>query len=324
MKTVVVTKYGGPEVLRVVDTPMPEVGPGQVLIAVKSAGINFADLMSRAGTYPLAPKPPFTPGFEVAGIVEKVGEGVSFPAVGAKVAAMLFKSGGYAEYVTIDAASAVPIPGGLDFAQATALLVQGLTAYFLLQESAKMEAGQSVLVSGAAGGVGSLAVQIAKKLGAGNVVGLVSTDAKAALVKALGATSAVNYTEARWSEQVKAAMGGKGADIFLDATAGTDGEGYATLASGGQWIIYGSQSGSDNLGSINIGQLIFDNKTIRGFSIYSVAPEKIGAALQQLMTWAVSGELRLITGDAFPLADVAAAHTAIAERRTTGKVTLTV
>ena len=294
-----------------------------MLIEVRAAGINFADLLAREGKYPSGPKPPFVPGMEAAGIVTSLGAGVTMPAVGTRVAA--FVTGGYAEYALADAAQAVPLPEGLDFAPATALLVQGLTAYFLLQRAAGLKPGQSVLVSAAAGGVGSLAVQIAKKLGAGTVIGTASTPKKRDWVKSLGADATIDYTHSGWAEAVKAASGGKGVDIFLDATGDTAGGGLKPLGPGGIWVIYGSQQGAHGgLSGPELAGILFNSQTIRGFTMYSVLHDgpAIADALRDMIGWAVSGELCIESGDRFPLAQAAHAHEAIIGRRTTGKVVL--
>jgi len=323
MKTIEVTEYGGPEVLQVVEKPRPAPGPGQVLIEVKAAGINFADLMSREGTYPAGPKPPCVLGMEAAGIVAAVGAGVTTPAVGTRVTALV--QGGYAEYALAEAAQAVPLPEAVDFAAATALLVQGLTAYFLLKRAGEVKPGQSVLVNAAAGGVGSLAVQIAKIFGAGRVLGTASTEEKRAWVRQLGADETIDYTQDGWADAVKAATDGRGVDLFLDATGDTSGGGLKPLAPGGTWVVYGSQQGAP--GGLTGGELmgiIGQSQTIRGFTLYSVIPDTqaIATALHDLLTWTTEGRLQVQTSDRFPLAQAAKAHIAIAERRTTGKVVL--
>ena len=324
MKAIEVSQYGGPDALQLVEKPRPEPGPGQVLVEVKAAGINFADLMSREGIYPAGPKPPFVPGLEVAGVVTAVGDGVTTPIVGARVAALV-QNGGYAEYALADAAQAVPLPDSLEFATATALLVQGLTAYFLLKRGGELKPGQSVLVNAAAGGVGSLAVQLAKIFGAGRVLGTASTEEKRTLVRQLGADDAIDYTQNGWADAVKAATEGGGADIFLDATGDTESGGLKPLAPGGTWVIYGFQQGAHGglTGGVMAG-MIGQGTTVRGFTLYSVLsdPEAIAAALHDLLTWTAEGRLQVQTDDRFPLAQAAEAHTAIAARRTTGKVVL--
>jgi len=324
MKAIYVTQNGGPEVLQLAERPELQVGDGQLLIDVRASGINFADLMARAGTYPAAPKPPMTPGMEVAGTVAAVGANVQGFAVGDRVMSMLAAGGGYAEQAVTDAHMAVKLPDDLDFAPATALLVQGLTAYFLLKE-APLAPGESVLVNAAAGGVGSLAVQIAKLMGAGTVVGTASTDEKRQMVQRLGADAAVNYTQKGWSDEVLRATNGRKIDVFLDATGELDGEGFQTLGEGGRWMIYGSQSGNvAPLAAERVLSMVGTCQVIRGYNLYSAMkdPAGLGAALQELIGWATSGKLVIESGDRFPLSQAKEAHEAIAARKTTGKVVL--
>ena len=323
MKAIEVTKSGGAEVLQVVEKPRPEPGPGQILIEVKAAGINFADIMARTGTYPAAPRPPFVPGMEAAGIVAAVGEGVTSFKAGDRAAAIIGTSGGYAEYALADAATAAPVPQALDFPRASALLIQGLTAHGLLSLAVPEIKGKTVLISAAAGGVGSLAVQVAELLGAGTVIGLASTDEKRAKVKELGADFAVDYTQDGWAEQVKAVTGGKGADIFLDASGDNKGGGVKPLAKGGHWVVYGAQSSSDTgLSGPDLLSMLFNAQTLRGWTLYEVPAETIAETLKQLIAWTLDGSLSVIGEDKFPLAEAAQAQRAIESRRTTGKVVL--
>jgi len=322
MKAIQVTRSGGPEVLQLIDQPTPTPGPGQILIEVKAAGINFADLMAREGHYPPAPPPPFVLGVEAAGIVTAVGEGVTNFKSGDRAAAII-STGGYAEYALADAATAAPVPEALGFPEVSALLVQGLTAHGLLSLAVPEIKGKTVLISAAAGGVGSLAVQIAKLLGAGTVIGLASTDEKRAKVKELGADFAVDYTQEGWAEQVRAITDGKGADVFLDASGDNKGGGVKPLARGGYWIVYGAQSSSETgLSGSDLLSMLFNAQTLRGWSLYGVPTATIAATLKQLIAWTLSGELTIIAKDKFALADAAEAHRAIETRRTTGKVVL--
>lgn len=321
MKAIEVAQFGGPETLQVTEKPTPEPGTGQILIEVKAAGINFADLVAREGHYPPIPSAPFVPGFEAAGVVAKVGDGVTTWKPGDRVASLV--QNGYAEFALADAAQAAPVPDTLGFPEATALLIQGLTAYMLLTAAVPEITGKSVLISAAAGGVGSLAVQIAKLLGAGSVIGLASTEAKRAKVKELGADTALDYTQADWAAQVKAATGGNGADIFLDASGDNENGGLKPLAKGGHWVVYGAQSASEaGLSGAALQGMIFGGQTLRGYSLYEATPEAIAEALKQLVAWTGGGRLTIIAHDKFALADAAEAHRAIAERRTTGKVVL--
>lgn len=325
MKAIYMTENGGSEVLKMAERPDLQAGDGQLLIDVRASGINFADLMARQGTYAPAPKPPMTPGLEVAGTVANVGASVQGFVVGDRVMSLLpTGGGGYAEQAVVEAQNAVKLPDELDFAPATALLVQGLTAYFLLKE-APLAQGESVLVNAAAGGVGSLAVQIAKLMGAGTVIGTASTPEKRQMVEGLGADVAVDYTQSGWAEKVKAATNGRGVDVFLDATGELDGEGFETLAEGARWMIYGAQSGSfGSLPGERTGVMLFKSLTLRGYILYHSAQDvaRLQAALQELIGWTTSGQLKIDSGHRFPLSQAAQAHEAIAARKTTGKVVL--
>ena len=218
MKAVRINETGGPEVLRLEEIEIPQPRPGEVLIKVAAAGINYADLAQRQGRYLTATRLPSTLGMEVAGTVEAHGGGPAAPAVGTRVAALCY--GGYAEYAIAPASGVIPIPDSLDFAHAAALPLQGLTAYQLLRESARLQTGERVLVHAAAGGVGTLAVQIAKLMGAGQVIGTASTVEKLELVRRLGADVGINYTEGDWVEQVRSATGGRGVEIVLEMVGG--------------------------------------------------------------------------------------------------------
>lgn len=264
-----------------------------------------------------------TPGLEVAGTVANMGANVQGFAVGDRVMSLL-QTGGYAEQAVVPAQTAVKLPDELDFAPATALLVQGLTAYFLLKE-APLAQGESVLINAAAGGVGSLAVQIAKLLGAGTVIGTASTAEKRQMVEGLGADVAVDYTQSGWAEKVKEATNEHGVDVFLDATGELDGEGFEALAEGARWMIYGAQSG--NFGSLpgeRAGTMLFQGLTLRGYNLRRTAQDatSLQAGLQELIGWTTSGQLKIDSGHRFPLAEAAQAHEAIAARKTTGKVVL--
>lgn len=324
MKAVQVTRSGGPEVLQLVDLPTPAPGPGQILIEVKAAGINFADLVAREGHYPPAPPPPFVLGYEAAGVVSAVGEGVTGWTPGDRALAATSQNctNGYAEYAAVDAQRAARLPESVGFAEATALLIQGLTAHGLLTLTVPEIRGKSVLISAAAGGVGSLLVQMAKLLGAGTVIGLASTGEKRTQVQTLGADAAIDYTQDGWPEQVKAATGGAGVDIYLDASGDSRG-GLKPLAKAGYWIVYGAQSQSETaLTGANLTGMIFGVQTVRGWNLNEMPSATVGATLTQLITWAADGSLKIIARDRFPLADAARAHRAIAARKTTGKVVL--
>lgn len=318
MKIVEVRKFGGPEVLQILEEADAPPQAGQIAIDVKAAGINFADIMAREGIYPGVKTAPFRPGYEIAGVVTARGAGVEGFSEGARVMAFV-PLGGYTSRIVLNAADVIPLPEGLDFAPATALLIQGLTAYFLL-EAGELRAGQSVLIPGAAGGVGSLAIQIAKLRGAGKVIGLASPS-KHDRVRSLGADVALDYTQSGWSQQVLAETEGQGIDIFLDSQGDLGSEAFDALGQKAHWLLYGGQGMRGNaLPQERLGKMIGKNMTLRGYSLYGdVASFQRG--LTEMFAWVLSGKLQ-IDVLRFPLADVARAQEAISNRQTTGKIVL--
>ncbi len=317
MNVIEVKQFGGPEVLQLVEEPTPAPQEGQIVIEVKAAGINFADIMAREGIYPDVPSAPFRPGYEVAGTVSQRGEGVQGFQRGTRV--MAFIPGGYASHAALDTASAYVLPDDLDFAPATALLAQGLTAYFLL-ETGQLSPGQTVLIPGAAGGVGSLAVQIAKLKGAGKVIGLASPS-KHDLVRSLGADAVFDYTQPGWSKSVMAEAGEAGVSVFLDSQGDLSSEAFDTLGPKAHWLVYGVQSGSGSPLSVDrLWPMLSNNITLRGYNVYSNVADW-GRGVEEMLGWATSGKLKIST-QSFPLADAAKAHEAISARQTTGKVVL--
>src|SRR5437764_8216282 len=323
MKAIRINETGGPEVMHMEEIEIPTPKEGEVLVKVAAAGINFADLAQRQGAYLTRTRTPMTPGFEFAGTVAACGPGVSFPTEGTRVVA--FGDGGYAEYALARANTVIPIPPDLDFAHAAAFPVQGLTAYQLLHESARLQAGESVLVHAAAGGVGTLAVQLAKLMGAGIVIGTSSNVDKLDLVRRLGADAAINYTETSWVEEVKNATGGQGADIILEMVGGQIAEqSLQCLAPFGRMVIFGAASGQ--IAQFSGIQLMYKNQAIIGYWLTHQLrhPDRIARATAELMQYLASGKLEIIVGQTFPLAQAAEAHRAISERKTMGKVVLTV
>jgi NADPH2:quinone reductase len=323
MKAVRIHETGGPEVMHLeeLETPMPK--DGEILIKVAAAGINYADLAQRAGAYLTRTRTPMILGVEVAGTVAALGPGVRSPTEGTRVVATC--QGGYAEYAIAQANMVIPIPPGIDFVHAAALPVQGITAYQLLQESARLQPGESVLVHAAAGGVGTLAVQLAKLMGAGTVIGTASNADKLDLIRRLGADAAINYTEQNWVEQVKNATGDKGVDIILEMVGGRIAEqNLQCLAPFGRIVVYGAASGQ--IAQFSGIQLMYKNQAIIGYWLASQLrrPERIAQAVMELMQYVANGKLEVVVGQTFPLAEAAEAHQAIAERKTKGKVVLLV
>ena len=323
MKAVRIHETGGPEVMHLeeLETPMPK--DGEILIKVAAAGINYADLAQRAGAYLTRTRTPMILGVEVAGTVAALGPGVNSPALGTRVVAAC--QGGYAEYAIAQANMVIPILPGIDFVHAAALPVQGITAYQLLRESARLQPGESVLVHAAAGGVGTLAVQLAKLMGAGTVIGTASNADKLDLIRRLGADAAINYTEQNWVEQVKNATGDKGVDIILEMVGGRIAEqNLQCLAPFGRMVVYGAASGQ--IAQFSGIQLMYKNQAIIGYWLASQLrrPERIAQAAMELMQYLANGKLEIVVGQTFPLAEAAEAHRAIAERKTKGKVVLLV
>ncbi len=323
MKAIRINETGAPEVMHIEEIEIPTPKGGEVLVKVAAAGINYADLAQRQGAYLTRTITPATMGFEFAGTVAAHGPGVTAPAVGTRVVA--FGEGGYAEYALAPVSSVIPIPDTLDFAHAAAFPVQGLTAYQLLRESAHIEEGESVLVHAAAGGVGTLAVQLAKLMGAGTVIGTASNDDKLALARRLGADVTINYTEDNWAEQVKNATGGTGADIILEMVGGHIAEqSLQCLAPYGRMVIYGAASGE--VVQFTGIQLMYKNQAIIGYWLTSQLrrTDHIARAAIELMQYLATGKLEIIVEHTYPLAEAVEAHKAIAARKTVGKVVLLV
>lgn len=323
MKAVRFHKTGGPEVLVYEEVPDPVAGAGEVLIRVEAAGMNFADVMRRRGDdYPEASPPPFILGAEVAGTVAAVGAGVSAFKIGDSVLATPGQ-GGYAQYLTVPAALVMPLPPGLDTVKAAALLGHSLTAALALRQSARLAPGETVLIEGAAGGVGSFAVQLAKLYGAGKVIAAASTPEKRAAAERLGADASVDYTVAGWSEKVLELTDGRGADIVLEMAGGDSvAQALAALAPFGRMIFLGQSSGKTAL--IEPWQLTVPNRTVTGFYIgaYFAQQELIQSTIGEIVGFLLAGKLDIQVGAVLPLSQAARAHAMMEGRETTGKVVL--
>ncbi len=323
MKAIRIHETGGPEVMHLEDVETPTPAQGEILIKVAAAGVNYADLAQRQGAYLTRTRTPMTMGFEVAGTIAAHGPGVTAPPVGTRVIA--FVEGGYAEYAIASASTIIPIPENLDFTHAAAFAVQGLTAYQTLRESGRLQPGESVLVQAAAGGVGTLAVQLARLMGAGTVIGTASNEQKLDLVRRLGADAAINYTQNDWVEQVKQATGGRGVDIVLEVVGGAVAEQcLQCLAPFGRMVVIGAASGQR--AQFSAIQLMYKNLSVVGYwlTAWLSRPDRIAVATIELMQYLATGTLQIVVGQTYPLAGAAEAHRAIAARSTTGKVVLLV
>jgi NADPH2:quinone reductase len=329
MKLIRVETRGGSEVLTYQDESKPVCAPGCVLLKVIAAGVNFADIMQHQGTYPLQLPLPYTPGMEVIGIVEAIGADVTDVRLGERVAAVSFEAGGYAEYIAIKPEQVIHVPDTLDAHTVLALLIQGSSAYLLLNYSAKIRGGESILIHAAAGGVGSLLVQLAKLMNAGDVFGTAGTSAKREMIRNRGVDYPIDYSEPNWHETVLKITGGKGIDIILDPVGGgAIAQNLSCLGVEGRFVNYGWLSGSfPSLTTTQCQGLLYKNQSVSGFAVSTVLKHRtdvVNAALTQLFAWVQMGKLRPVLGQVFSLKDAAQAHTAILERKTTGKVILQV
>jgi len=311
--------------LQLAEIEKPSPGPGEVLVAVEVAGVNYADVGTRMGMFhgPEEAGFPITPGFEVAGTVAALGEGVEGVAEGARVVAVL-GGGGYAEYAVAPEQALVEVPEVVDLVDATAaLLVQGITAYGVLHDSARVQEGESVLVQAAGGGVGTLAVQFAKLAGAGTVIGTASSEEKRRLALELGADHAIDYTQDGWTDEVLAATGGQSVDVVLESVGGEIGsKAYGALAPLGRLVTLGAASGG-GIEPPDMWQLNLKGQTVSGYGGPWIRPGAAARAREAITGYLTSGKLRVARGPSFPLVEAAEAHRAIEERRSQGKVVLT-
>jgi len=323
MKAVQLSGFTGLDSLKLVEIDRPTPSKDEVLIEVKAAGINFAELEMIRGRYPATRPLPFTMGFEASGIVAVLGSRVTNLKVGDRIASIV-SSGGYADYATADASIAIPIPHGVTFAEATAITIQGLSAYTLLKFAARPQPDESVLIQSAAGGVGLFLVQLAKAIGVKKVIALASSKQKLDLVKSLGADFAINYTEQDWVAQVEQATGSRGVDVVLEANSGEIGDkSFKLMAPFGRGVIYGAKNAHDSFPTEKVRQLILKNQSVTGFNFPSLQPEQIRESVPALLELISSGQVRLFANHAFGLEDVGRAFEALSNRQTIGKVVLT-
>lgn len=323
MKQIRVTEFGGPEKLISQDVPMPSAGDGQILIKVEASGVNFSDGMQRRNQYVFPVSLPFLPGFEVAGIVTELGKGVENISLGDRVVAMLPGGGGYAQFAVTPSYLAAVLPPTISAQESLALQVQGLTAYLMLKDGAKLQAGQTVLIHAAAGGVGTLLVQMATQMGAVKVIATASNVEKLAVAKSLGADELINYTESDWVQKVKDATEGKGVDLILDSTGGEIlRDSFSCLAPFGRLINFGNPTGGST--SVEAFTLVNNNHILQGFGLasYFGKPDLMQEAYYYLFSQVATGKLKVHIGQSFPLKDAAEAHRQMEGRKTMGKTVL--
>ena len=328
MRQIEFANFGAPEVLKLVGKPTPAPGPGEILVGVKAIGVNFADTLMRQNRYAVTPELPAVPGTEVAGVVESIGHGVVSPPVGTRVAVPLFATGavtgGYSDYVMVDAGLAVPLPDDVSFEAAAGLMIQGLTALYLTRQFPPKD--KTVLVNAAAGGVGSLLIQLAKRAGAKAVIAAASTTEKLSLARSLGADFGIDYSKPGWGDEVRAASDGSGPDIIFESVGGdATKECLKMLASEGEIVIYGALNiQSFDLGVPELINLIFKNQSLTGFALPTLlTPDGLARGLSELFELAVKGALKVHIGPTFSLKDAAKAHQAMEARKTAGKVVMT-
>jgi NADPH2:quinone reductase len=313
MRAIEITEFGGPEVLRLAELPKPEPGPGEVLIRVTRAGLNFADTHTRTNSYVQKATLPLVPGGEVAGVREDTGERVI----------ALTGSGGYAEYATAPSERVFPIPAGLQDGTALALLIQGTTAWHLYRTAGRVAAGESVVVHSAAGGVGSLAVQLGRLMGAHPVIATASSEEKRALALELGADVALEADPEGLTERLLEANGGAAVDVVFDMSGGAVFEAsYRALAHFGRIVVCGIASQEPN--RVSSGSLLRHSRSVVGFYLFHCLerPGMFAEALADLCDRAARGELRAVVGGTYSLEQAAQAHIDLRERRTTGKLLL--
>jgi NADPH:quinone reductase len=313
MRAIQMTEFGGPEVLELTELPTPEPGGDEVLIKVTRAGLNFADTHTRTNSYVQKAALPLVPGGEVTGIREDTGERV----------VALTGSGGYAEYATAPKQLVFPIPPELEDGAALALIIQGTTAWHLYRTAGRVAPGESVVVHAAAGGVGSLAVQLGHPLGAGRVIATASSDEKRALALRLGAEVAIDPAPERLTERLIEANAGAPVDVVFDMAGGeVFAASYDALAHFGRIVVCGIASQQPN--QLSTGSLLRHSRAAVGFYLFHCLerPGMFNDALAELFERAARGELEVVVGHTYPLEHAAQAHIDLRERRTTGKLLL--
>ncbi len=327
MQSIVARTHGGPEVLQLAESATPVPGPGQVLVKVLSAGVNFSDVKRRRNDdYPFPTAFPYTPGGEVAGTVEALGDGVQGPAVGTRVFALVGGDGstGYAQYALAEAAQTIPVPGGLDTDVAAGLVIAGSTAMLALTEAMDLQPGQRVLVEAAGGGVGAFAVQIATHLGA-EVVALASTADKRTAALAAGAVQAIDPTAPGWTEEVGAPVDA----VLHSAGPSTFAAELGLLAPFGTMVVIGNAEGVPlRIEEETVTDLLYApalNKQLVAFNVglyFGLRPDRAQAALGRLIGLVMEGVVTPTVGHVLPLSEAAQAHRLLESRQSHGRIVL--
>jgi NADPH2:quinone reductase len=313
MRAIRIEEWGGPEVLRhVTDAAEPVTGPDEVLVRVTRAGINFADTHASGNHYVAKYELPLTPGAEVAGVLED----------GTRVVALTGGAGGYAEVAAVPREFVVPIPDGVSDGAALAVLLQGLTAWHLYRTAGRVAEGESVVVISGAGGVGSLAVQLGRGMGAGRVISTASSEDKRGLVASLGA-DAVLDTASLTADALREANGGRDVDVVFEMAGGDVFDAcFDALAPLGRLVAYGISSRAQN--SVRTGKLLKTSRAVVGFWLFHVTrrPEMVRPPLDDLFARLARGEIRVVEGETYGLSEARRAHEDLRARRTSGKLLL--
>ncbi len=314
MRAIQITEFGGPEVLLLADVAEPEPSDGELLINVSRAGINYADTHQAENSYLSATTLPIVPGGEVVGTTTD----------GRRVVALV-ASGGYAERAVANSFTTYDVPDAIDDVTALAMIVQGTTAWLLLRRSTHMAAGESVVVHAAAGGVGSIAIQLAKEWGAGRVIASASSPEKRELALSLGADVAIDSRAENMTSAIKEANGGKRVDVILDMTGGhTTDESIAALAPFGRLGFFGQASRETPM-PIAPTSLLAHSTTVAGMWLphaFRLPGNVVGQAMAELFELVAAGKIRVVAGGEYPLADARKAHEDIRSRGTSGKLVL--
>ena len=320
MKAIRVHEFGGPEQLKLDEIPTPKPAAGQVLVRVHAAGVNPYDTYMRAGTYPVKPSLPFTPGSDAAGVIESVGEGVKKVKSGDRVYTAKTITGAYAEYALALESQVHPLPANLSFAQGSGIYVPYGTAYFALHNSAEARASETVLIHGASGGVGCAAIQLARSMGL-TVLGTAGTAKGLDLVRKEGAHQAFNHTNAGYTDEIMKATGGRGVDVVLEMLANVNlSADMKLLATNGRVIVIGNRGEI----TINARDIMVRRGSIRAFTLWVVTDSEAADIFAGLNAGFENGTLRPVVGKELPLKDAAQAHVDILTPGAHGKIALIV
>ena len=318
MKAIRVNEFGGPEVMKFQDTPDPKPDQGQVLVRIRAAGVNPVDTYIRTGTYARKPNLPYTPGSDGAGVVEAVGPGVTRVKAGDRVYVISSISGTYAELALCPESKVFPLPSKVSFGQGAAMGVPYSTAYRALFQKAHIQAGETLLVNGASGGVGTAAVQIARAFGL-TVIGTAGTDKGKTLVAEQGAHHVLDHKASDLVDKVKAATNGRGADVILEMLANVNlQKDFTMLAPFGRIVSVGNRGNIE----INPRELMSRDGTLLGMTLFSATDQDLALIHAALGAGLENGTLRPVVGREMPLAEAVKSHQAVMEPGSYGKIVL--